>query len=55
MNDIVQFIRKGLNFAADGKYRDIYDEAIARIKADTGDAAAYFVALCVSWVHKQTF
>jgi tetratricopeptide (TPR) repeat protein len=53
MNDIVQFIRKGLNFAADGKYRDIYDEAIARIKADTGDAAAYFVLGKISADHNN--
>jgi len=53
MNDIAQFIRKGLNFAADGKYRDIYDEAIARIKADTGDAAAYFVLGKISADHNN--
>ena len=53
MNDISQFILRGLSFAAEQKYREIYDEAIARIKADTQDAAAYFVLGKISADHNN--
>lgn len=49
-----EFIYRGLSLMSEGKYRQTYDKAIARIKADTQDPAAYFVLGKMSADHNNT-
>ena len=53
MDDTTQFILKGLSLSAGKKYRVLYDEAIARIKVNTDDPAAYFVLGKISADHNN--